>query len=92
MDKTMAITAEYMNTRSSSALSSAASRRWRHRAADMKMQFELARLMSHYASLKLTAPLSERRGAALSRAAAFSLASQCVLRASRRCNCTAVLA
>jgi alkylation response protein AidB-like acyl-CoA dehydrogenase len=35
----------------------------RHRVADMKMQLELGRSMSYYASLKLHAPADERRGA-----------------------------
>ena len=35
----------------------------RHRVADMKMQLELARSMSYYASLKLGAPAAERRAA-----------------------------
>ena len=35
----------------------------RHRIADMKMQLELARSMSYYASLKLGAPAPERRTA-----------------------------
>uniref|UniRef100_UPI002616009B acyl-CoA dehydrogenase family protein n=1 Tax=Ramlibacter sp. TaxID=1917967 RepID=UPI002616009B len=35
----------------------------RHRMADMKMQLELARSMSYYASLKLNAPTAERRQA-----------------------------
>ena len=35
----------------------------RHRVADMKMQLELARSMSYYASLKLGAPAEERRAA-----------------------------
>jgi alkylation response protein AidB-like acyl-CoA dehydrogenase len=35
----------------------------RHRLADMKMQQELARSMSYYATLKLTAPADERRRA-----------------------------
>ena len=35
----------------------------RHRAADMKMQLELARSMSYYASLKLELPAAERRAA-----------------------------
>jgi alkylation response protein AidB-like acyl-CoA dehydrogenase len=39
----------------------------RHRVADMKMQLELARSMSYYATLKLNAPVAERR-AALARA------------------------
>ena len=35
----------------------------RHRVADMKMQLELARSMSFYATLKLNAPTEERRRA-----------------------------
>jgi alkylation response protein AidB-like acyl-CoA dehydrogenase len=35
----------------------------RHRMADMKMQQELARSMSYYATLKLNAPADERRRA-----------------------------
>ncbi len=67
MDKTMAITAEYMNTRKQFGVVISSFQALRHRAADMKMQLELARSMSYYASLKLNAPASERR-AALSRA------------------------
>ena len=36
----------------------------RHRVADMKMQLELARSMSYYATLKLGAPAAERSLAA----------------------------
>ncbi len=67
MDKTMAITAEYMNTRKQFGVAIASFQALRHRAADMKMQLELARSMSYYASLKLNAPAPERR-AALARA------------------------
>jgi hypothetical protein len=35
----------------------------KHRVADMKMQLELARSMSYYASLKLNSPAPERRAA-----------------------------
>ena len=67
MDKTMAITAEYLNTRKQFGVTIAGFQALRHRAADMKMQLELARSMSYYASLKLNAPTAERR-AALARA------------------------
>jgi alkylation response protein AidB-like acyl-CoA dehydrogenase len=67
MDKTMALTAEYMNTRKQFGVAIASFQALRHRAADMKMQLELARSMSYYASLKLNAPAPERR-AALARA------------------------
>ena len=67
MDKTMAITAEYMNTRKQFGVAISSFQALRHRAADMKMQLELARSMSYYASLKLNAPAPERR-AALARA------------------------
>ena len=67
MDKTMAITAEYMNTRKQFGVVISSFQALRHRAADMKMQLELARSMSYYAALKLNAPAPERR-AALARA------------------------
>jgi hypothetical protein len=56
MDKTMAITVEYMNTRKQFGVPIASFQALRHRVADMKMQLELARSMSYYASLKLNAP------------------------------------
>lgn len=61
IDKTMAITAEYMNTRKQFGVPIASFQALRHRMADMKMQQELARSMSYYASLKLNAPAAERR-------------------------------
>jgi alkylation response protein AidB-like acyl-CoA dehydrogenase len=67
MDKTLAITAEYMNTRKQFGVAISSFQALRHRAADMKMQLELARSMSFYASLKLNTPAPERR-AALARA------------------------
>ena len=67
MDKTLAITAEYLNTRKQFGVAISSFQALRHRAADMKMQLELARSMSYYASLKLNAPAPERR-AALARA------------------------
>ena len=63
MDKTLAITVEYMNTRKQFGVAIATFQALRHRLADMKMQLELARSMSYYASLKLNAPTEERRRA-----------------------------
>jgi alkylation response protein AidB-like acyl-CoA dehydrogenase len=63
MDKTLAATLEYMNTRKQFGVAIATFQALRHRAADMKMQLELARSMSYYASLKLNAPTDERRRA-----------------------------
>ncbi|ART49164.1 acyl-CoA dehydrogenase family protein [Acidovorax carolinensis] len=63
MDKTVAITVEYMNQRKQFGVFIASFQALRHRVADMKMQLELARSMSYYASLKLGAPAEERRRA-----------------------------
>ncbi len=63
MDKTLAITVEYMNTRKQFGVVISSFQALRHRVADMKMQLELARSMSYYASLKLNAPTNERRAA-----------------------------
>ena len=63
MDKTLAMTAEYMNTRKQFGATLSSFQALRHRAADMKMQVELGRSMSYYASLKLNAPAPERRAA-----------------------------
>jgi hypothetical protein len=63
MDKTVAITAEYMNTRKQFGVAISTFQALRHRMADMKMQLELARSMSFYANLKLQAPAAERRAA-----------------------------
>jgi len=63
MDKTLAITVEYMNTRKQFGVAIASFQALRHRVADVKMQLELARSMSYYASLKLNAPAPERRRA-----------------------------
>jgi hypothetical protein len=67
MDRTLAVTVEYLNTRKQFGVPIASFQALRHRVADMKMQLELARSMSYYASLKLNAPADERRRA-LSRA------------------------
>jgi alkylation response protein AidB-like acyl-CoA dehydrogenase len=63
MDKTLAITTEYMNTRKQFGVAIASFQALRHRVADMKMQLELARSMSYYATLKLNTPTDERRAA-----------------------------
>ena len=63
MDKTFGLTAEYLNTRKQFGVVISSFQALRHRAADMKMQLELARSMSFYASLKLNAPAEERRAA-----------------------------
>mgnify|MGYP002079334127 FL=1 len=63
MEKTLAITVDYMNTRKQFGVAIASFQALRHRVADMKMQLELARSMSYYASLKLNAPADERRRA-----------------------------
>jgi alkylation response protein AidB-like acyl-CoA dehydrogenase len=63
LDKTMDVTVEYMNTRKQFGVALSTFQALRHRVADMKMQLELARSMSYYASLKLNAPDEERRRA-----------------------------
>jgi alkylation response protein AidB-like acyl-CoA dehydrogenase len=63
LDKTMELTVEYMNTRKQFGVTLSTFQALRHRVADMKMQLELARSMSYYASLKLNAPAEERRRA-----------------------------
>ncbi len=60
MDKTLALTAEYLNTRKQFGVAIASFQALRHRLADVKMQVELARSMSYYATLKLSAPDAER--------------------------------
>ena len=63
MDTTMTITAEYVNTRKQFGVTIGSFQALRHRAVDMKMQLELARSMSYYASLKLNDDPAERRAA-----------------------------
>ena len=63
MDQTLALTVDYMNQRKQFGVTIASFQALRHRVADMKMQLELARSMSYYASLKLGAPHDERRRA-----------------------------
>ncbi len=62
MDRLVAITVEYMNTRKQFGATLASFQALRHRMADVKMQLELGRSMSYYASLKLgEAPAQRRR-------------------------------
>ena len=65
MDKLVALTVEYMNTRKQFGVPIATFQALRHRVADVKMQLELARSMSYFASLKLgEAPEARRRALA----------------------------
>ena len=63
MDKLVAVTVEYMNTRKQFGSTLAGFQALRHRMADVKMQLELGRSMSYYASLKLGEPVAQRRRA-----------------------------
>ena len=63
MDKLLLLTTEYMNTRKQFGVAIASFQALRHRIADVKMQLELARSMSYYATLKLQSPAPERRRA-----------------------------
>jgi alkylation response protein AidB-like acyl-CoA dehydrogenase len=63
MDKLVAITVEYMNTRKQFGVTIASFQALRHRMADVKMQLELARSMSYFATLKLGEPTPARRRA-----------------------------
>ncbi|MBK1686987.1 acyl-CoA dehydrogenase family protein [Rubrivivax gelatinosus] len=63
MDRLLAMTVEYLNTRRQFGVPIASFQALRHRVADAKMQLELARSMSYYATLKLCAPAAERRRA-----------------------------
>ncbi|HKW82557.1 MAG TPA: acyl-CoA dehydrogenase family protein [Burkholderiaceae bacterium] len=63
MDKLVAVTIDYMNTRKQFGVPIASFQALRHRIADVKMQLELARSMSYYATLKLGEPAPTRRRA-----------------------------
>lgn len=63
MDKLVALTVEYMNTRKQFGVPIASFQALRHRIADVKMQLELGRSMSYFASLKLGEPVPQRRRA-----------------------------
>lgn len=63
MDQTLALTVDYMNQRKQFGVPIASFQALRHRVADVKMQLELARSMSYYATLKLGEAPQERRRA-----------------------------
>jgi alkylation response protein AidB-like acyl-CoA dehydrogenase len=63
MERLVALTVEYMNTRKQFGQTLASFQALRHRMADVKMQLELARSMSYFASLKLNEPPAQRRRA-----------------------------
>ncbi len=63
MDRLVALTAEYMNTRKQFGVPIASFQALRHRMADVKMQLELGRSMSYFASMKLGEPAPARRRA-----------------------------
>ncbi|WP_416757241.1 acyl-CoA dehydrogenase family protein [Roseateles sp. So40a] len=63
MDRYVALTADYLNTRKQFGVAIASFQALRHRMADIKMQLELARSMSYFATLKLNEPAEARRRA-----------------------------
>lgn len=63
MDRYVALTVDYMNTRKQFGVAIASFQALRHRIADVKMQLELARSMSYFATLKLNEPADARRRA-----------------------------
>jgi alkylation response protein AidB-like acyl-CoA dehydrogenase len=63
MDALVAMTIDYMNTRKQFGVAIGSFQALRHRIADVKMQLELARSMSYYATLKLGEPPAQRRRA-----------------------------
>jgi alkylation response protein AidB-like acyl-CoA dehydrogenase len=65
MDRLFELTVDYLNTRKQFGVPIGSFQALRHRVADMKMQLELARSMSYYATLKLgEAPAVRRRAVA----------------------------
>jgi alkylation response protein AidB-like acyl-CoA dehydrogenase len=64
MDKTIAVTADYMNTRKQFNAILSTFQALRHRIADVKMQLELARSMSYFCNMKLGSPADQRSRAA----------------------------
>ena len=63
MDRMLAITLDYLNTRKQFGVALSTFQTLRHRAADCKMALELGRSMSYYANLKLGEPAAQRRRA-----------------------------
>jgi len=65
MEQLLALTVDYLNTRKQFGVPIASFQALRHRVADCKMQLELARSMSYYATLKLhDEPATRGRAAA----------------------------
>ena len=63
MDRLVRMTVEYLNTRKQFGVPIGSFQALRHRMADIKMQLELARSMSYFASMKLGEPAAQRRRA-----------------------------
>jgi alkylation response protein AidB-like acyl-CoA dehydrogenase len=63
MDRLFELTVDYLNTRRQFGVPIGTFQALRHRVADMKMQLELARSMSYFATLKLHSPAGPRRRA-----------------------------
>lgn len=63
MDRLVALTVDYLNTRRQFGVPIASFQALRHRMADVKMQLELGRSMSYYATLRLHADDATRRRA-----------------------------
>jgi alkylation response protein AidB-like acyl-CoA dehydrogenase len=61
MDKLLPLTADYLNTRKQFGVPISSFQALRHRIADCKMQLELARGMSYFASLRLADTAATRR-------------------------------
>lgn len=68
MERYVELTSEYMNTRKQFGVAIASFQVLRHRMADIKMQLELGRSMSYFATLKLgEAPAQRRRAVSQAR-------------------------
>ena len=63
MDALVRMTVDYMNTRKQFGVAIASFQALRHRIADVKMQLELGRSMSYFASMKLGEAVPQRRRA-----------------------------
>ena len=63
MDRLVEITVDYMNTRKQFGVAIASFQALRHRIADVKMQLELGRSMSYFATLTLGRERAQRRRA-----------------------------
>ncbi|HYN59543.1 MAG TPA: acyl-CoA dehydrogenase family protein [Rubrivivax sp.] len=63
MDRMVALTVDYMHQRKQFGVAIASFQALRHRIADVKMQLELGRSMSYFASLKLAEAAPQRRRA-----------------------------